>query len=211
MTISKLLLIYLSCALFQVMEHVAVVLGMDSAAVKAANFLPDDDNSSAGINTISSNMGRLCIASPAAAESKQQQQLLQQRLVNKQLVGVTTVLGRFISSDTYTLPLLWQQLLSSSQYSKRLAAVKQYNRDQAWSKRGIVITPVRWDTCTQPTGQDLATPSSVVRFCTLSLLLVGGGSAGWMRIKCKVIFSRCCTSGPAAIAADQSPVSSPSV
>lgn len=151
----------------QVMEHVAAVLGMDSAAVKAANFLSDLTSSSSSNHcskaaigsscAISSNMGRLCIGSPAAYLQQHKQhtpgnaallnklgaeQLTQQHKLQHQ-AGVTTVLGRFISSDTYTLPLLWQQLLSSSQYSARLSAVQQYNRDHAWSKRGIVVTPVR--------------------------------------------------------------------
>eukprot|EP00878_Enallax_costatus_P017692 GHUV01018588.1.p1 GENE.GHUV01018588.1~~GHUV01018588.1.p1 ORF type:complete len:473 (+),score=159.98 GHUV01018588.1:103-1521(+) len=130
------------------MEHVAAVLGMDSAAVKAANFLPDVSTTTCSTTNISSNMGRLCVASPAAADLKQQQH--QQKHVDpeqqqKWQPGVTTVLGRFISSDTYTLPLLWQQLLSSSQYNDRLAAVQQYNCDHAWSKKGIVVTPVRFD------------------------------------------------------------------
>jgi xanthine dehydrogenase molybdopterin-binding subunit B len=58
--------------------------------------------------------------------------------------GVTTALGRVLPPECYTLPRLWRQLLSSSGYADRVAAVRSHNEAQPWSKRGIVVTPVRW-------------------------------------------------------------------
>lgn len=58
--------------------------------------------------------------------------------------GVTTVFGRHIAAESYTLRRVWSELLDSCGYNSRLEAVQRYNTEHAWSKRGIVMTPVRW-------------------------------------------------------------------
>jgi hypothetical protein len=114
--------------LLQVLEHVAAVLGKDSAEVKAANFLPEvtTTTTNSGCSSSSSSDDGICI--PAAEDGV-----------------VRTVLGRLLAAEGYTLPRLWRELLASSGYAARVAAVREHNRQHAWSKRGIVVTPVRWE------------------------------------------------------------------
>lgn len=186
------------------MEHVAASLGMDAAAVKAANFLPDvaasqskpvlplslaaceqaiaggaqaaAEHSGATVeSSLPSSAGRLCIGSVGVLEQQRQQRHAsdssrrlpvstrgtrtaaggispdtsgdESAAAAAAPSGVTTILGRFISSDSYTLPRIWAELMAgqgpSCSYTDRLAAVQQYNREHAWSKRGIAVTPVR--------------------------------------------------------------------
>jgi hypothetical protein len=238
----------------QILEHVAAQLGLDSAAVKAANFLlmpdhssssntsntgtshetasaktratadaDDDDDDASGLQegeTVHSpttpdnaagsssgsggggsssssgmesyNEGRSCVGSPAALKLIKQQQQQDEAAagrapagcydyaIGKQKAastaaaaaagkdsitpaaaaaatskaGVTTLFGRHIPTAAYTLLRVWQQLLQSSSYSQRVAAVQQHNRQHAWSKRGIVVTPIRcvikFVACVQP-------------------------------------------------------------
>lgn len=56
---------------------------------------------------------------------------------------VSTALGRLIAAESYTLPRLWRELLQSSKHAERLEAVRRHNTQHAWSKRGLVVTPVR--------------------------------------------------------------------
>jgi xanthine dehydrogenase molybdopterin-binding subunit B len=108
----------------QVLEHVAAVLGKDSAEVKAANFLPEVATTNTNSSCSSSSDDGVCI--PAAENGV-----------------VRTVLGRVLAAEGYTLPRLWRELLASSGYAARVAAVREHNKQHAWSKRGIVVTPVR--------------------------------------------------------------------
>jgi len=199
--------------LCQILEHVAAVLGKDSAEVKAANFLPEvhtakrpiagsssgssssdggggggsrlSDSSisssttqgqlsSAGSDTSSSGSEAAISWSPECSLQEQEPLALQQQLLARALkeapeasrdhdcldqpgsssqlelsqpaaAGVVTALGRFIAAESYTLPRLWRELLQTSRYSERVKAVQQHNSSHAWSKRGIVVTPVRCD------------------------------------------------------------------
>jgi hypothetical protein len=93
---------------------------------------------------------RPCTTSLAALKQQLQQQLKHQqdyllRGAANMRPGVYTTLGRFIAAECYTLPRVWRELLELSRYPERVAAVQQYNLDHAWSKRGIAMTPVRWD------------------------------------------------------------------
>jgi xanthine dehydrogenase molybdopterin-binding subunit B len=85
-------------------------------------------------------VGRLCLGSVAALSQHTQQQQQQQD-------GVRTILGRYISPETYTLPRVWAELLQGGQgsasYADMLDAVQAHNKEHAWSKRGIAVTPVR--------------------------------------------------------------------
>lgn len=114
------------------MEHIAAVLGKDSADVKAANFLPEAAVCATNNSSSSSSGGG---GSVVASKQAQQGGI------------VTTALGRVIAGDSYTLARLWRELLQSSRYQQRLAAVQQHNAHNCWSKRGIVVTPVRWVPC----------------------------------------------------------------
>lgn len=105
----------------QIVEHVASALGKDSAEVKAANFLAEMTCSSSSSNEVQS--------AAAAAGGRH---------------GVVTALGRVLAPECYTLPRLWRELLASSSYQQRVGAVREHNAQRAWSKRGIVVTPVRW-------------------------------------------------------------------
>lgn len=124
----------------QILEHVAASLGKDSAEVKAANFLPEataaipasNSSSAGGGSSDSSSAGRGGRAGDSSSSSGDMRN------------GVSTVLGRVLPPECYTLPRLWRQLLSSSDYASRVAAVRSHNESHAWSKRGIVVTPVRW-------------------------------------------------------------------
>ncbi|KAG6417728.1 hypothetical protein SASPL_119920 [Salvia splendens] len=42
----------------------------------------------------------------------------------------------------YTLPRIWDELISSSCYMERTAAVEQFNRSNIWRKRGISCVPI---------------------------------------------------------------------
>jgi xanthine dehydrogenase molybdopterin-binding subunit B len=163
----------LPCAVcvLQVLEHVAAELQLDPAAVKAANFLPDiaarahpaqqqqqqlteaTACATAGITAGSSctdpaalatGVGRLCLGSVGALSRHTQQQQQQQVA---QPDGVRTILGRYISPETYTLPRVWAELLQGGQdsasYAEMMDAVQAHNKEHAWSKRGIAVTPVR--------------------------------------------------------------------
>jgi xanthine dehydrogenase molybdopterin-binding subunit B len=168
----------------QILEHVAAELGLDPAAVKAANFLPDvaaatcttaqqqqqqqqqqeEDaeeqqaaatacatadiagGSIADGGALATGVGRLCLGSITALSQHTQQQQQQQKYQAQQ-TAVKTILGRYISPETYTLPRVWAELLGGGQgavsYAERLTGVQAHNREHAWSKRGIAVTPVR--------------------------------------------------------------------
>jgi xanthine dehydrogenase molybdopterin-binding subunit B len=88
----------------------------------------------------------LCLGSVAALSQHTQQQQQQQQQV-QQPDGVRTILGRYISPETYTLPRVWAELLQGGQgcasYAEMMYAVQAHNKEHAWSKRGIAVTPVR--------------------------------------------------------------------
>jgi xanthine dehydrogenase molybdopterin-binding subunit B len=112
----------------QIVEHVASALAKDSAEVKAENFLAEMTNTT----TSSSSSSPSCDVRSAAAAAAGVGH------------GVVTALGRVLAPECYTLPRLWRELLVSSSYQQRLAAVREHNERHAWSKRGIAVTPVRW-------------------------------------------------------------------
>jgi xanthine dehydrogenase molybdopterin-binding subunit B len=93
-------------------------------------------------------MGRLCLGFNPAAMQHKQQHLQQQQ---QEQGGCSTILGRCISPETYTLPRVWKELLqggqSAASYAEMLAGVQLHNKEHAWSKRGIAVTPVRWGGC----------------------------------------------------------------
>eukprot|EP00775_Hariotina_reticulata_P011870 gene11870-12014_t len=210
----------------QVLEHVAALLGKDSAEVKAANFLSDvsspmsgpavgpietsscssssedwvlvedkDMSSPAesapavlldepaasagpamdttavgcaaaedelGLDTFNSSRSSQVVTQhrPCTGSLAVLQRQLQQQLKHKQdhklkgaadvHPGLHTTLGRFIAAECYTLPRVWHELCKLSRYCERVAAVQQYNLEHAWSKRGIAMTPVRFDCAPAP-------------------------------------------------------------
>lgn len=58
---------------------------------------------------------------------------------------MTTPLGTKFPVGSYTLPRVWAQLLRASDYEERAAAAAAWNREHAWSKRALAVTPVRFD------------------------------------------------------------------
>ena len=58
---------------------------------------------------------------------------------------VTMALGSTIPASLYTLPRLWEQLKTDAQYAQRQAQVRDFNQNSTWLKRGISITPCRYN------------------------------------------------------------------
>ena len=50
----------------------------------------------------------------------------------------------------YTVPRLWEQLKAEAEYEAKLAAVRDFNRDNRWKKRGLSMTPVRYEVSVWP-------------------------------------------------------------
>ena len=50
---------------------------------------------------------------------------------------------RMFEADLFTLPRIWDELLKDCEYYKRCVDIEAFNREHAWRKRGISITPCR--------------------------------------------------------------------
>merc|ERR1719329_711800 len=60
--------------------------------------------------------------------------------------GDTTLQGDLLNSSScnYTVPKLWAQIQTDSDYAARKAAVETYNQANRWTKKGIAISTSRW-------------------------------------------------------------------
>ncbi|CAN7018139.1 unnamed protein product [Brassica oleracea var. botrytis] len=89
-------------------------------------------------------------------------------------------------AEDYTLPLLWDKVEISSEFEKRAAMVKEFNRCNVWRKRGISRVPVVHQVMQRPT------PGRVSILSDGSVVVeVGGieiGQGLWTKVKQMVAY-----------------------
>ncbi|MPC17990.1 Xanthine dehydrogenase/oxidase [Portunus trituberculatus] len=106
------------CYMENIMDHVAVELGLDPLELRQKNLLPDGGRRRLGKQIIQ----------------------LRSRMAGcnvKDLPDEVTI-PRNLISDMIT------QLLTSADVEKRKADVEQFNKDNLWKKRGLTVMPMLW-------------------------------------------------------------------
>ncbi|EIE21740.1 molybdenum cofactor-binding domain-containing protein [Coccomyxa subellipsoidea C-169] len=176
----------------QLMEHIASHLGADPVKVREVNFLkaypfdaptplPNGARPSAAIAppVASSGSTESGLASSNGAKhdtgtkqnghvpggcgringwaSKQQKRLMR------------TSLGRVFEADLFTLPRIWKEIQESTDYRARQKDIAEFNKASAWRKRGMTITPCRFDCAPPPIT------AAVSIFFDGSVVLIPGG------------------------------------
>ena len=53
--------------------------------------------------------------------------------------------GKTVRAASYTVPKMWESLEKKSEYSRRAAAIAEFNKTNRLKKRGIAMTPVRYE------------------------------------------------------------------
>ncbi|XP_057956524.1 abscisic-aldehyde oxidase-like isoform X2 [Malania oleifera] len=87
----------------------------------------------------------------------------------------------------YSLPSIWDKLISSSSFHQRVEALKQFNSSNKWQKRGISRVPILHEVSLRPT------PGKVSILCDGSVVVeVGGielGQGLWTKVKQMAAFA----------------------
>ncbi|KAK9835884.1 hypothetical protein WJX74_010187 [Apatococcus lobatus] len=82
---------------------------------------------------------------------------------------VRTPLGTHIKAGSFTLWRVWDGVKKMSNFYQRRAEVQEFNSQHAWRKRGIALSPVRFDVA------PAAMPAAVTIYADGSVLVSHGG------------------------------------
>ena len=52
---------------------------------------------------------------------------------------------RDFPEEFYTLPNVWEGVKQQADYAAKAKEVEEFNRRHMWLKRGVAMTPTRWD------------------------------------------------------------------
>ncbi|BDA47143.1 Xanthine dehydrogenase/oxidase [Coccomyxa sp. Obi] len=169
----------------QLMEHIADHLGADPVAVREINFLkayPFDAPSPQPHPNCARPTAAPGLAATTALGGANESSM---GGTNGRVPGgcgrlngwttpphkrlMSTSLGRVFDADLFTLPRIWKEIQENVDYRARQKDIANFNKSSAWRKRGMTLTPCRFDCAPPPMT------SAVSIFYDGSVVLIPGG------------------------------------